>query len=217
MQGDVTSQGTIIATFGISTGELTALLTWIGSLIGLVPSAGRIADLIEYNIGLTITQIATSYFYDQWVHGTVAGEVFLAEGFLSQIDPPIYGPPYFEVGLMYVTGINIIQTLALWDVNSDYSLVTVTGVNNWYQAEEGNTIHTTLKTQNGNLSDLQMAGILAWLPQFRDVIVNKLAKADMNLLQEPYELGQTLAISLGAGGGVLATLGVVLLILSRRK
>ena len=217
MQGDVTSQGTIIATFGISTGELTALLTWIGSLIGLVPSAGRIADLIEYNIGLTITQIATSYFYDQWVNGTVAGEVFLAEGFLSQIDPPIYGPPYFEVGLMYVTGINIIQTLALWDVNSDYSLVTVTGVNNWYQAEEGNTIHTTLKTQNGNLSDLQMAGILAWLPQFRDVIVNKLAKADMNLLQEPYELGQTLAISLGAGGGVLATLGVVLLILSRRK
>ena len=217
MQGDVASQGTLIATFGISAGELTALLTWIGSLVGLVPSAGRIADLIEYNIGLTITQIATSYFYDQWVNGTVAGEVFLPDGFLSQIDPPIYGPPYFEVGLMYVTGISIAQTLLLWDENSDYSLVTVTGVNNWYQAVAGNTIHTTLKAQNGNLNDLQMAGILAWLPQFRDVIVNKLAKADMNLLQEPYELGQTLAISLGAGGGVLATLGVVLLILSRRK
>jgi len=217
MQGDATSQATLIATFGISAGELTTLLTWIGSLIGLVPSTGRIADLIEYNLGLTITQIATSYFYDQWVNGTVAGADFLPEGFLSQLDPPIDGPPYFEVGLMYSSGINIAQTLALWDVNSEHSLVTVSGVNKWYQAVEGNAIHTTLKSENGNLSDLQMAGILAWLPQFRDVIVNILAKADMGLPQEPYELGQTIAISLGAGGGVLATLGVVLLILSRRK
>ncbi len=217
MQGDVTSQGTIIGIFNVSAGELTTILTWIGSLMGLDPKVGRIADLIEYNYNSTITQIATSYFYDQWVNGTVAGEDFLPEGFLSQLDPPIDGPPYFEVGLMYSSGINIAQTLALWDVNSEYSLVTVSGVNKWYQAVEGNTIHTTLKSENGNLSDLQMAGILLWLPQFRDVIVNILAKADMGLPQEPYDLGQTIAISLGAGGGVLATLGVVLLILSRRK
>ena len=217
MQGDVTSQGTLIATFGISAVELTALLTWIGSLIGMVPSAGRIADIIEYNTGFTISQIATSYFYDQWVNGTVGGEDFLPDGFLSQLDPPILGPPYFEVGLMFTTGITITQTLALWDETSEYSLVTVSGINNWYQAVEGNTIHTTLKAQNGGLSDLQMAGLLAWLPQFRDVIVNKLAKEDLGLPAEPYQLGQGLQLVVGTIGAMIVLFGVILLLDSRVK
>jgi hypothetical protein len=217
MQGNLTSQSTLITTFGISAGELTAILNWIGSLLGPDPTTGRFADIIEYDTGLTITQIATSYFYEQWVNGTMDGEEVLSEGFLSQLDPPIDGPPYFEVGLMYKTGITITQTLALWDENSEYSLVTVNGVNKWYQAAEGNTIYTTLKAQNGGLTNLQMTAILKWLPQFRDLIVNKLAKTDMGLLLEPYELGQTLAISLGIGGGIIAALGVVVLLLSRRK
>lgn len=217
MQGDVTSQGTLIATFGISPGELTALLTWIGSLIGLDPTAGRVADIIEYNTGLTILQIATLYFYDQWVNGTVGGEDFLPDGFLSQLDPPINGPPYFEVGLMYSTGITIAQTLALWDEASAYSLVTVSGINRWYQAVEGNTIHTTLKAQNGDLSDLQMTGLLAWLPQFRDIIVNKLAKEDLGLSAEPYQLGEALNLTLGTIGSMVLILGIVVLFSSRRK
>lgn len=217
MLGDVTSQGTLIAIFGVSIGELTALLTWLGSLIGLDPTTGRIADLIEYNTGLTITQIATAYFYDQWANGTVAGEDFLPEGFLSQLDSPIDGPPYFEVGLMYSTGINITQTLALWDTNSAYSLVTLSGINRWYQAVEGNAVHTSLKAQNGALSDLQMAGILAWLPQFRDVIVNILAKENMGLPTEPYPLGQAIAVTLGTIGTSVAVFGVIFLLSSRRK
>ena len=217
MQGDVTSQGALITAFAISPGELTAILTWIGSLIGLDPTTGRIADLIEYNTGLTITQIATSYFYDQWANGTVGGDDFLPEGFLSQLDPPILGPPYFELGLMYSTGITIAQTLALWDETSDYSLVTLNGITNWYQAVEGNTIYATLKTQNGNLNDIQMGGILAWLPQFRDVIVNKLAKENLGLPSEPYQLGQGLLLSLGTIGTMIAVLAVIFLLDSRIK
>jgi hypothetical protein len=217
MLGDVTSQGTLIALFDVSGVELTALLTWIGSLVGLVPSVGRIADIIEDEYSATITQIATSYFYDQWVNGTVDGEVFLSDGFLSQLDPPISGPPYFEVGLMYSTGINIAQTLALWNVGSAYSLVTLSGINKWYQAVQGNAVHTTLKAQNGDLSDLQMSGILAWLPQFRDVIVNKLAKEDMGLTSEPYQLGQMLALTFGTIGSLVAFLGVVFLLDSKKR
>ena len=217
MQGDVTSQGTLISTFGISAGELTAILTWIGSLLGLDPKVGRINDLIESNTGMTLTQIATSYFYDQWVNGTVDGEVFLSDGFLSQLDPPIAGPPYFEVGLMYSTGINITQTLALWDETSAYSLVTLSGINRWYQAVEGNAVHTSLKAQNGALSDLQMAGILAWLPQFRDVIVNKLAKENLGLPAEPYQLGQGLSLVIGTVGAAIAFFGVIFLLESKRK
>ena len=217
MLGDVTSQGTLIATFGISPGELTAILTWISSLIGLDPTAGRIADIIEYKTGLTILQIATSYFYDQWANGTVGGEDFLPDGFLSQLDPPINGPPYFEVGLLYSAGITIAQTLALWDETSAYSLVTVTGINKWYQATEGNAIHTTLKVQNGGLSDLQMTGLLAWLPQFRDVIVNKLAKENVGLPAEPYQLGQGLLLIFGTIGAMIALFAVILLLDSRVK
>ena len=218
MQGNSTSQATLIGIFGVSPGELTAILTWIAGLIGLDSTTGRIADLIEYNTGLTPLQIATSYFYDQWANGTVGGEDFLPDGFLSQLDPPIDGPPYFEVGLMLFTGMSIMQTLALWDETSEYSLVTESGIYKWYQAVEGNGNFTTiLKAQNGDLSSLQMSVILDWLPQFRDVIVNKLAKADMGLPQEPYELGQTLALSLGIGGGILAVLGVIVLLLARRS
>jgi len=34
---------------------------------------------------------------------------------------------------------------------------------------------------------------------------------------EPYALGNALLIGLGAGGGTLAALGIIVLILSRRK
>ena len=217
MQGDVTSQGTLLSIFGISAGELTAILTWIGSLLGVDPKVGRINDIIESNTGMTLSQIATSYFYDQWVNGTVDGEDFLTDGFLSQLDPPIAGPPYFEVGLMYSSGINIAQTLALWDTNSDYSLVTLSGINRWYQAVEGNAVHTSLKAQNGALSDLQMAGILAWLPQFRDVIVNILAKENLGLPAEPYQLGQGLSLVIGTIGASIAFFGVIFLLGSKRK
>ena len=83
-------------------------------------------------------------------------------------------------------------------------MLTVKGVQNWYQAEEGNTIYETLRIDNGGLELWQMNGILEWIPQFRDEIVNKLEKSDMNLPMEPFALGQTLAFSLGLGGGALA-------------
>ncbi|MFX1279846.1 MAG: hypothetical protein ACFFA3_10550 [Promethearchaeota archaeon] len=217
MQMDTTAQASIIASFGISTGELTALLNWLGALIGADPATGRAADLIELDYGLTLTQVATIAFYEQWANGTINGEVVLPEGFLSERTPPIYGPPYFEIGLSYVSTLTLTQCFLLWDEDSDYSLVTVKGVNNWYKAKEGNAMYTTLQAQNGGLNFIQMSAILEWLPVFRDILVNKLAEDDKNLPMTPYDLGDTLALSLGAGGGALAALGVILLILSRRS
>jgi hypothetical protein len=217
LQNDTAAQTAIIVDFGISPTELNDLLTWLGAFIGVDPTAGRAVDLLEYNYGMTLTQISTLAFYEQWANGTINGDDVLPDGFLAERTPPIYGPPYFEIGLMYPPYLTLPQCLALWDENSDYSLVTVRGVNNWYKAKEGNTIYTTLQTQNGGLDYIQMGAILQWLPQFRDTIVNKLAEDDRNLPMTPYDLGQTLALSLGAGGGALAALGVVFLILSRRS
>ncbi|MFX1311024.1 MAG: hypothetical protein ACFFHD_00210 [Promethearchaeota archaeon] len=210
---NTTLQTLLITEFGVSATELGTLLTWLGDFIEV-----RVPQLILADTGYTIPELAQVLFYEQWANGTIYGEAFLPDGFLSERDPPVYGPPYFEVGLTVgPTGLSIAQCEALWDENSDYSLVTGSGINNWYNAREGNTIWEELKTENGGLSDAQMADIKEWLPQFRDTITNKLAKDELNLPMEPYDLGNTIFIAGAAGGGALAVLGVVLAILSRRK
>lgn len=199
--------------YGISDLELLALLTWLGDFI-----EETVPILILIDTGYTIPQLAQFLFYEQWANGTVYGGDFLPDGFLSERDPPIYGPPYFEVGLTIgPTGLSVAQCEALWDEDSAYSLVTVRGINKWYNAKEGNAAWEELKTENGGLSDAQMADIKEWLPKFRDVITNKLAKDELSLPMEPYDLGNTIFIAGAAGGGALAALGVVLAILSRRK
>ncbi|MFX1320904.1 MAG: hypothetical protein ACFFAQ_04580, partial [Promethearchaeota archaeon] len=206
-------QTMIEMSFGISTPQYLLVLGWLGNfIITLTPV------LIEAETGYTIPILTLFAFYEQWANGTIFGESILPEGFLSKRDPPIYGPPYFEVGLTEgATGLTLTQTMALWNEASDYSLVTVSGINKWYSATPFNsTAYVALKLYNGVLSDGQMEQILDWLPKFRDVIVNKLAKDDKNLPMEPYDLGNVILFGLGIGGGALAALGVVFLILSRR-
>ncbi len=210
---NATLQGTLIATFGISAGELTALLAWLGAFLTV-----RVPQLIEYETGYTIPELAQVSFYEQWANGTIQGLSILPDGFLAELDPPLLGPPYFEVGLTEgSTGLTVLQCAALWDNTSEYSLVTASGINKWYQAESSSTTYDDLRTNNGGISAAQMTQILDWLPKFRDIIVNKLAKEELGLPMEPYDLGNTLLMSLGAGGGTLAVIGVVLLILSKRK
>ncbi|MBA7708769.1 hypothetical protein ES703_117673 [subsurface metagenome] len=115
------------------------------------------------------------------------------------------------------TGITASQCDALWDETSEYSLVSASGIIKWYNAESSSTTYDDLRTHNDGLSAAQMTKILDWLPKFRDEIVNALAKEELGLPMEPYALGNTLLIALGAGGGTLAVIGIVLLILSKRK
>ena len=206
-------QTLLVTTFGISAGELTTLLTWLGNFLTV-----RVPQLIEYETGYTIPELAQLSFYEQWANGTIQGLSILPDGFLSELDPPLLGPPYFEVGLTEgSTGLTASQCDALWDETSEYSLVSASGINKWYIAESSSTTYDDLITNNGGLSTAQMTQILDWLPQFRDEIVNALAKEELGLPMEPYALGNTLLIGLGVGGGTLAALGIVLLILSRRK
>ena len=210
---NATLQSTLISTFGISAGELTALLTWLGGFLTV-----RVPQLIEYETGYTVPELAQLSFYEQWANGTIQGLSILPDGFLSELDPPLLGPPYFEVGLTEgSTGLTASQCDALWDETSEHSLVSASGINKWYNAESSSTTYDELRTSNDGLSTAQMTQILDWLPQFRDEIVNTLGKEELALPMEPYDLGNTLLISLGVGGGALAVLGVILLILSKRK
>ena len=199
--------------FGISALELITLLLWLDNFVGT-----RVPQQLEIETGYTIPELAQFAFYEQWANGTIFGESVLTEGFLTQTDAPIYGPPFFEVGLQITpTGLSVLQCAALWNENSEYSLVTIQGINKWYKAKSGNSIYDELKLNNGGLTNTQIDAILMWLPKFRDILVNKLAKDELNLSMEPYDLGNTIFIGLGTGGGILAALGIVLLILSRRK
>lgn len=210
---NTTLQTALITTFGISTGELTVLLAWLGAFFTV-----RVPQLIEYKTGYTIPVLAQRSFYEQWANGTIQGLSILPDGFLSERDPPLLGPPYFEVGLTEgSTGLTVSQCEALWDETSEYSLVSAGGINKWYKAESSSTTYDDLRTHNDGLSAAQMTKILDWLPQFRDEIVNALAKEELGLPMEPYALGNTLLIALGVGGGTLAVIGIVLLILSKRK
>ena len=206
-------QTTIEIAFSISTPQYLLVLVWLGNFVTTLTPV-----LIEAETGYTIPTLALFAFYEQWANGTIFGESILPEGFLSERDPPIYGPPYFEVGLTEgATGLTLTQTMSLWDEASEFSLVTVSGINKWYSAKPFNsTAYVALKLYNGGLTDVQMEQILDWLPKFRDDIVNKLAKDDKDLPMEPYDLGMAILIGLGVGGGALAAVGIIFLILSRR-
>jgi len=210
---NATLQSTLISTFGISASELTALLAWLGAFLTV-----RVPQLIEYETGYTVPELAQLAFYEQWANGTIQGLSILPDGFLSELDPPLLGPPYFEVGLTEgSTGLTASQCDALWDETSEYSLVSASGINNWYDVEPSTILYDDIKSANGGISDSQVTKILHWLALFRNEIVNALAKEELALPMEPYDLGNTLLIGLGVGGGALAALGIVLLILSRRK
>jgi hypothetical protein len=219
IEGDTSNITYLEGAFGISTNQVEDITEWLSALIYLTdPSAGRIADLLEYELDMSLTEIATLAVYEQWSNGTIYENDVLPDGLLSERKSPISGPPYFEVSLtVYSLQLNDAQVQALWDRESEYSLVTKSGIQNWYKAENGNTIYETLRLANKGLAWWQMYAILEWIPQFRDKIVNKLEKDDMNLPMEPYALGETLSVSLGITGAVLAALGVVFLLLSRRS
>lgn len=206
-------QTLLATTFGISSLELITLLLWLDTFVRT-----RVPQLLEIESGFTIPELAQFAFYEQWANGTIFGESVLTEGFLTQTDSPIYGPPFFEVGLQIApTGLSLLQCAALWNENSEYSLVSLQGINQWYKAKSGNSIYDELKLNNGDLTNTQIDAILTWLPKFRDILVNKLAKQEMNLLMEPYDIGNAIFIGLGVGGGIIAALGILILILSRRK
>jgi hypothetical protein len=80
----------------------------------------------------------------------------------------------------------------------------------------GNTIYDDLATNNGDLSYPQMLFLMTWVIDFRDQIVTKLGQQEFNLPQEPYQFGQTMLITLGSIGGVVAAAGIIVLILSKR-
>ncbi|MFX0030496.1 MAG: hypothetical protein ACFE8B_14895, partial [Candidatus Hermodarchaeota archaeon] len=167
MQGDIAAQTAIIVDFGISAGELTILLAWLGAFIGINPITGRAADVLEYEYGQTLTQIATFAFFEQWANGTILGKTILPNGFLGEIDASLAGAPYFEAGLPTASGLSIAECIALWNESGSNTFIDGDGFQNtWLPAMQGDTTAQTAIIGDFGISTGELFALLTWLGAF---------------------------------------------------
>ena len=163
-------------------------------------------------IGLnTIEEIAEFKFYEQWANGTV----FDYPGYPLPLKGGIrYG---YEVGLPVATGMNMDQILALWDEESEYSLVTKSGVKKWLAlvSDPSSPLYDELKANNNDLTDHAMACLIEWLPRFQHDLMPYLAEHEYNLPTDSITLANMIEIGMVATGGALIGLGSTGLVSNR--
>jgi hypothetical protein len=166
IQGNVTLQGYLTAAFGFTGMELLILLNWLGNFLTI-----RVPQLLQYETGYTVPELAQMAFYEQWANGTIQGESILPEGFLSQLDPLFAGVPYFEVGIPTASGLSLSKTMALWDESNPFSFVNGDGVLIWVGAAAGNSTLQTALEFAFTLSLTEINSLIAWFGPFLTVRV----------------------------------------------
>ncbi|MFW9878832.1 MAG: hypothetical protein ACFFG0_37610, partial [Candidatus Thorarchaeota archaeon] len=119
-------------------------------------------------VGMNITEYARVLFLEQWVNGTVDGEILYPHGFPLPLKAGIiFG---FEVGYqgkdlpVLPTNMSLESAESLWDVKNEYSLVNNNGLKKWYSvlANPTSALADELKSIN-SLQDGAMDIILDWL------------------------------------------------------
>jgi len=189
--------------------------TFIDWLIGTfnldleIPEKVYIVDELKPEIaGLgTVEKIGEFMLYQQWANGTLVSD----PGYpLPLSTGTIYG---FEAGVPISTDISIESCRALWDEESEYSLVTKEGLAKWYEvcADPDSEVAEELKAANG-IDDHAVEVICPWLENFRYNVMPFLAAELMGLPIDAVSLGgviQTAAIGVGGLCIGLASTGFV--------
>ncbi len=161
---------------------------------------------------MSLSDYAEDLFFEQWANCTILGEKMFPEGIVLPIDD-LTG---VEVGCPTASNISLSVAEILFDKEDPSSIVDPSGLQKWYRAADSSSNeYSELKATFG-LTDTQMGMITTWLNNFRDSVVPVLAKEQMGLPADPYTLGSWLFLGMAIGGGCLAALGVVVLLLSRR-
>ncbi|MBD3213787.1 MAG: hypothetical protein GF311_14350 [Candidatus Lokiarchaeota archaeon] len=154
---------------------------------------------------LIYDEIAFEILLEQWANGTIFGDALYPDGFpLPLGDKIAYG---FEVGIPDPTNMSLDSALALWNISSDYSLVSKTGLQKWFAAIEGDTAtYSELKTANA-LTNERMDLIIRWLPNFQKNVMPHLAQYQYNLPADSITLGNTIQLGGVLIGGITLGLG----------
>jgi len=175
------------------------LFDFIVQLIGLeLPEKVYIVDELKPEIaGLrTIEEIGEFYLYQQWANGSLVPDPGYA---LPLSTGTIYG---FEPGVPIPTEMSIDSCRALWDEESEYSLVTKAGLAKWYEAcaDPDSDVVEELKAANG-IDDHALEIICPWLENFRYNVMPFLAAELMALPIDAISLGGVIqGAAIGVGG-----------------
>ena len=176
-----------------------ALFDFIVELIGLeLPEKIYIVDELKPEVaGLrTIETIGEFMLLQQWANGTLVPD----PGYpLPLSTGTIYG---FEVGVPVSTDMSIESCHALWDEESEYSLVTKAGLAKWYEAcaDPDSDIVEELKAANG-IDDHAVSIICPWLENFRYNVMPFLASELLGLPIDAISLGGVIqGAAIGVGG-----------------
>ncbi|NVM18952.1 MAG: hypothetical protein HWN80_14655 [Candidatus Lokiarchaeota archaeon] len=169
-----------------------------------------VPGLFLYDMGMTVTSYSEILFYAQWTNGTL-----YPNGLVLPIGNGISG---WEVGVPTPSEIQLVSAELLFDVSNNYALVNPSGIQSWYSLLNNPNQPVFVQAMTTlDLSYSQMNAIVKWLPKFRDEIVPILAQYEMNLPFNPSILSAGLLYGMTIPGGILAALGVTMIILRKRK
>ncbi|MFX0041545.1 MAG: hypothetical protein ACFE8L_01420 [Candidatus Hodarchaeota archaeon] len=197
-------------TFGLSDTQMDILLEWMW---GYNQSFKEdvVPPLFEYDQGVSIARYSEILFYGQWANGSLFPEgIDIGEAIgIGELKG-------WELGVPTPSNLSLQAVETLFNLTGFSSLVNSKGLEKWFNAYTNSDIYDELKFTLG-CDDAQMKAILNWLKYFRNNIVPPLAKYDEGLPVDPLTLSEMFLYGLTIPGGIVAALGVIVLILARRK
>jgi len=204
-----TTKAALKTIFNLENFQFDAIINW---LWGFNHSFKEdvVPGLFLYDMGMTVTKYSEILFYAQWTNGTLC-----PDGLILPIGNGISG---WEVGVPTPSKILLGSAVLLFDSSNNYALANPSGIESWYSLLNlpNQPIFTSIMTSL-DLNYGQMNAILEWLPKFRDDVVPILAQYEMDLPFNPSVLSAGLLYGMTIPGGILATLGVSMIILRKRK
>jgi hypothetical protein len=213
LTGDTTKKAELQTHFGLSDDLMADILRWYG---------GEFETLVKFGIkdelGIEGDNIYARLFYAQWNYMPLDDEGF---ALYEEGDVVIKG---FELKVTKENAIPYDTCVKLWDEKEVNSFLTLDGVKLWLKAAEKpeGTEYATLK-EAFKLTDVQMKAVGDWLIKWRDVTLPALGAAMGELPDLPLygtdvtKLRHDSGLYLPIAGGILAALGIVLLLLGRNK
>jgi len=170
-----------------------------------------VPPLFEYDQGVSIARYSEILFYGQWANGSLFPDgIDIGEAIgIGELKG-------WELGVPIPSNLSLQAVETLFSLTDFSSLVNIKGLKKWFNAFIDSDIYNELMFALG-CDEKQMNAILNWLKYFRNNIVPPLAKYDEGLPVDPLTLSNMLLYGLTIPGGIVATLGVITLIVARRK
>jgi hypothetical protein len=201
--------------FNLSSNQMEMLLYWLfeeSFQENIVPELMKLPR--PDGVGMNITQYAKVILLEQWVNGTVNGEILYPFGFPLPLKAGIiYG---FEVGYqgsslpVLPTNISLKSAQSLWNITNEFSLVNKKGLMKWYSAINNPTSIIADELQANNyLEDKEYDMILSWLSMFRDNVMPYLAQEEMNLPSDSTSFSNSIELGMVIPGGIVLSLGLI--------